>query len=154
MESSAGQYQELYLLVNTWEMDRPLSEASLVKVEGSQVLTTVDYFPGNGSYCADSYWVLSSSGPQLIDFSAVDKEIAKLTPPDTSVRQNRCWALSMEKFEVSAPIQRYDTPCTRSNLGSAVVHFKLDGHRAVPVSSFVVPYKPEQQNSISIPRQP
>lgn len=145
MESSANQYQELYLLINTWELDQPLSKASLFTAGGAQILTTVEYLPGNGAFCEDSYWVLEQSGPRLIDFSSVDNEIKRLTPPGALCRESRCWALSMEKLEVRAAIQEKDAPCTRCDLGTAVVCFRLDGHRAIPVESHFEPEEPPQR---------
>lgn len=143
MESSANQYQELYLLINTWELDQPLSKASLFNAGDAQILATVDHLPGNGANCEDSYWVVGQDGPRLIDLSAVDNEIKRLTPPDALCRESRCWALSMENLEVRAAIQQKDARCTRCDLGTAVVHFRLDGHRAIPVSSSFEPLEPE-----------
>lgn len=140
-ESSANQYQELYLLINTWDLDQPLSKASLFTAGGAQILATVDHLPGNGAFCEDSYWAVVQEGPRLIDFSAVDNEIKRLTPPNALSRETRCWALSMQKLEVRAAIQEKDAPCTRCDLGTAVVHFRLDGHRAIPVSSSFEPYQ-------------
>lgn len=145
MESSANQYQELYLLINTWDLDQPLSKASMFTAGGAQILATVDYLPGNGAFCEDSYWAVGQDGPRLIDFSAVDNEIKRLTPPGALCRESRCWALFMEKLEVRAVIQEKDAPCTRCDLGTAVVCFRMEGHRAIPVESHFEPEGPPQR---------
>jgi hypothetical protein len=67
----------------------------------------------------------------LIDFSAVDKEMKKLIPPGTTVVPS-CPSLATGEFEMSAWVKGN---CGACDLGTAVVHFKLDGHCAIPVSS-------------------
>ena len=136
MESSAGLYRELYFIVDDCVYSRPLSKAHVLAAGAAHILATDDAVSGNGAYCTDGYWTLDPAGPWLLDFTAVDHAIQKLTPADATATQTRCWALSMEKLEVRSPVQRKDAECRACGwLGTAVVHFSIDGHRAVPVSS-------------------
>lgn len=136
MQSSADTYKELYLLIDEGTYVQPLGEARLVTVGKARILATTDPASGNGGQCTEGYWVLEPEGPWLLDFTAVHREIAKLIPQDAAAPQIGCWALSMEKAEVRSPIQLKNALCHACDyVGEAVVHFKVEGHRAVPVSS-------------------
>ena len=136
MQSSADMYRELYLIINEGQYDEPLSKAHLLTVGSDQLLATNDRVSGNGGSCTEGYWVLKPDGPWLLDFSAVHKAIEKMTPSNATAVQTGCWALSMQKLEVRSPVQLVGVRCrTCDFLGTAVVRFKIDGHRAVPVSS-------------------
>lgn len=142
MESSANRYQELYLLINTWELDQPLSKASMFTAGGAQVLATVDYLPGNGAFCEDSYWVVGQNGPRLIDFSAIDKAYKRLIPQDAILVEPRCGAIDLKELTLRSIVQRVKAECHACDyLGWVTVHFRLDGHRAIPVSSSFEPYQ-------------
>lgn len=136
MQSSADTYKELYLLIDEGTYVEPLSEARVITVGDARVLATNDPVSGNGGYCTEGYWVLEPEGPWLLNFAAVDEEIAKLIPPDATAVQTGCWALSMENAEVRTPIQLKNARCHACDyLGWVTVRFRLDGHRAVPLSS-------------------
>lgn len=145
VESSAGKYRELYFLIDTGTWIRPLSTAHVLTAGGIQVLVTVDPFNFRAGGCTDGYWVLEPAGPALIDFSEVQKEIEKVIPPDAAPSDTRCDALSMDKLLVSSPVRRKHAECQAcDNFGTAVVHFRLDGNRALPVSSSFVPEEAKQ----------
>lgn len=136
MQSSADTYKELYFLIDEETYVQPLSEARLLTVGSARVLATTDPANGNGGQCTEGYWVLEPEGPWLLDFAAVHREIARLIPKDATAPQTGCWALSMEKTEVRSPIQLKNAECHACGyIGTAVVHFKVEAHRAVPVSS-------------------
>ena len=136
MQSSVDAYKELYLMVDEGTYVQPLSKARLLTVGSARVLGTTDPATGNGGQCTEGYWVLEPAGPWLLDFTAVHLEIAKLIPPEATAPQMGCWALSMDEAEVRSPIQLKSAECHACGyLGTAVVHFKVEGHRAVPVSS-------------------
>lgn len=136
MQSSADTYKELYLLIDGGTYVRPLGEARLLTMGDARVLATTDLLSGNGGQCTEGYWVLEPEGPSLLDFTDVYQEIAKLIPPDSAPLQIGCWALSMEKAEVRSPVQLKSSACHACGyVGTAVVHFQVEGHRAVPVSS-------------------
>lgn len=137
MERSPGAYQELYLLIDVGAFVRHLSYASLLAIEGARILGTAEYYQGNGGMCGQRYWVLDRDGPWLIDFSAVDKQMKKLIPPNANFGPS-CPSLANGEFEMSNWIKG---DCGACNLGFAVVDFRLDGHRAVPVSSRFEPYQ-------------
>ena len=141
MERSPGAYQELYLLIDVGAFVRHLSYASLLAIEGAHILGTAEYYQGNGGMCGQRYWVLDRDGPWLIDFSAVDKEMKKLIPPNTTVVPS-CPSLANGEFEMSDWIKG---DCGACNLGTAVVDFRLDGSRAIPVSSHFDPYEDSPQ---------
>lgn len=135
MQSSADTYKELYLLIAEGNYVLPLSRARLLTVGNARILATTDPVSGNGGHCTEGYWVLEPEGPWLLDFTDVYQEIAKLTPPDATATQTGCWALSMEKAEVRSPIQLKNAECRVCGyVGTAVVHFKVEGHRVLPVS--------------------
>lgn len=138
MESSPDMYKELYLIINEGAYDRPLSEARLLTVGGVRLLATNDPVEGNRGLCTEGYWVLQPEGPWLLDFTAVHQEIERLIPRDATAPQTGCWALSIDKAEVRSPIQLKGAECHACGyIGTAVVNFKIDGHRAVPgIASF------------------
>lgn len=142
IEASVGTYRELYFLVNTGSWIRPLSVARVLSVGGAQVLVTFDPFNFQAGGCTDGYWILESAGPSLIDFSAVQKEVEKVIPRDAVAMETRCDALLMDKLLVTSPVQEKNNVCHSCGyLGTAEVHFRLDGNRAIPVSSLFVPDK-------------
>lgn len=141
MESSPpGAYREVYLIVGDGMILLPLTKASVYTVEGAQILATTDYLQGNGGICTETYWVLDAAGPWMIDFSAVYKEMKNGTPQGAGL--STCPALSKEKLEVS---QWVTGDCHACGLGTAVVRFRLDGYRAIPVSSHFEPYREPPQ---------
>jgi hypothetical protein len=140
MESSANEYQELYLLVDVGVFVRHLSYASLLTIEGSHILGIAEFLQGNGGVCWQRYWVLDRDGPWLIDFSAVDKEMEKMIPPDATVVPS-CPALANGELEMSNWIEE---KCPTCDGRTAVVRFRLDGHRAIPVSSCLGPLEPPE----------
>ena len=136
MQSSTDMYRELYLIIDEGTYTHPLSEARLLTVGGVHMLTTNDPVDGNGGQCTEGYWELDAEGPWLLDFTAIHEEIDKIIPPDATAPQIGCWALSIEKAEVKSPIQLNGAECHACGyIGTAVVHFKIEGHRVVPVSS-------------------
>jgi hypothetical protein len=137
MESSANSYRELYFIIDEpGTYVRPLEHARLIHAGGAQILATTDAVDGNGHQCTEGYWVLQPDGPWLLDFTPVRKEIAKISPPNAGAAQIGCWALNIEKLEVRTPVQDKSAECHACGwLGTAIVHFKIDGHSAVPVSS-------------------
>jgi len=52
-----------------------------------------------------------------------------------------CWTVSSEELEVTNWAKG---DCGACDLGTAVVRFRLDGHRAIPVSSSFQPFQPGQ----------
>jgi hypothetical protein len=137
MESSADMYNELYFIVDDRVYVRPLSKARLLEVGGAQLLATNDPIDGTGGFCTEGYWVLQPNGPWWLDFTAVHEKIEKLITDDAVAMATGCWALSIDKGEVRSPVQGKDAECRScDNLGTVVVRFRIDGHRAVPVSSF------------------
>jgi len=50
-------------------------------VEAAQILETKEYLKRNATICAESYWVLDATGPRLIDFGEIEREIRKVIPP-------------------------------------------------------------------------
>ena len=136
MQSSTDMYKELYLIIDEGTYVRPLSEARLLTVGDVRILATNDTVSGNGGECTEGYWILDAGMPWLLDFTAVHQEIERIIPPETAAPQMGCWALSIEKAEVRSPIQLKNAECHACGyIGTAVVRFKIEGHRAVPVSS-------------------
>ena len=136
MQFSKDEYKELYLIIDEGNYVRPLSEARLLTVGGVRILGTNDPVDGNGGQCTEGYWVLDAEGPWLLDFTAVHQDIERLIPPDAIVPQMDCWALSIEKAEVRSPVQLKNAECHACGyIGTAVVSFRIEGHRAVPLSS-------------------
>jgi hypothetical protein len=137
MQSSQDAYSELYFIVDDGVYVRPLSTARLLTVGNSRLLATNDSIDGTGGQCTEAYWVLQTDGPWLLDFTPVHEAISKLMPEHSVAMQMGCWALSLDKTEVRSPIQDAAAKChVYGLLGTAVVDFKIDGHRAVPVKAF------------------
>jgi len=144
VEDSPGLYRELYFLIDSGTWIRPLSEARLVTAGDAHVIETVDPFSFNMGGCTEGYWVLEPAGPQLIDFSAVHAELKRVVPPDAAPDDRGCDALAMDKLLVSSPVRSKHPDCeTCGYVGTATVHFRLDGNRAIPVSSSFVPGEPD-----------
>jgi hypothetical protein len=139
VETSAGLYRELYFLIDSGTWLQPLSPARVLTVAGAQVLGTNDPFNFHEGGCTDGYWVFEPAGPSLIDLSAVQKAVRRVVPPDAAPVETRCYALSMEKLLVRSSVQRKGACHSCDYLGTAVVHFRLRGNRALPVSSSFVP---------------
>lgn len=140
MESTPNLYRELYFITDAPIYVRPLEHARIVDAAGVPVLAVSDPLSGNGGECTEGYWVLRPDGPWLLDFSPVQKKIASISPPNARASQIGCWALSIEKLEVNAPIQDEGADCHACGwIGEAVVHFKIDNNHAVPVSSHFEP---------------
>lgn len=140
VEDSSGKYRELYFLIDTGTWIRPLSTARVLTVGGVQVLVNVDPLNFQAGGCTDGYWVLQAAGPLLIDFSAVQKELERVIPSDAVALDTRCDALAMDRLVVRSSVQRRNPECRAcDHLGTAEVHFRLDGNRAIPVSSSFVP---------------
>lgn len=141
METSIGKYRELYFLIDTGTWTRPMSTARVLTVGGAQVLANVDAFDFRAGGCTDGYWILEPAGPSLIDFSAVQKEVESVVPPDAIALDMRCSGLAMDKSLVSSSVQRKNACHSCDYLGTVMVHFRLEGNRAVPVSSS---FKPQE----------
>jgi hypothetical protein len=140
METSIGNYRELYFLIDGGTWTRPLSTARVLTVGSAQVLVNVDGFnTREADACTDGYWFLEPAGPSLIDFSAVQKEVEKVVPPDALALGKRCSGLAIDKLLLSSTVQRKNACHSCDYLGTAEVHFRLDGNRAVPVSSSFMP---------------
>ena len=139
VEDSIEKYRELYFLIDTGTWIEPLSTARMLRIGDAQVLETIDPFAFNAGGCTDGYWSLEASGPALIDFSAVQKQIQKVIPPDAVALEVRCDGLAMDKLLVSSPVLKKNASSSRDSLGKVEVHFKLDGDRAIPVSSSFMP---------------
>jgi hypothetical protein len=139
METSIGKYRELYFLIDSGTWIRPLSTARVLTVGGAQVLVNVDPFNFHAGGCTDGYWILEAAGPSLIDFTAVQKQVKKLVPSDAVALDTRCNALALDKLLVSSPVQKKNACHSCDYLGTAEVHFRLDGNQAIPVSSSFVP---------------
>jgi hypothetical protein len=136
MESSPDMYKELYLIIDEGTYVRPLGEARLLTVGDVRLLAANDPGDGNGGFCTEGYWVLRPDGPWLLDFTAVHQEIDRVIPRDATAPQTGCWALSIDNAEVRSPIQLKGAECRACGyVGTAVVHFKVKDHGAVPVSS-------------------
>jgi len=137
MESASERYRELYFIIDEPGIyDRPMEHPRIVDTGGVPVLAVADRFSGNGGMCTEGYWVLRRDGPWLLDFSPVRKTIASISPPNATAPQIGCWALSIEKLEVNAPVQKNDAKCHACEwLGTAIVDFRIETNRAVPVSS-------------------
>ena len=136
LESSPGMFRELYLIVDDGIFLRPLQPARLLNLHGRQVLATSDAMEGNGGYCTEGYWVLRADGPWLLDFAPVRKAIARIVPANAQAPQIGCWAMSIEKETISAPVQEKNAECHACGwMGYAEVTFRIEGHSAVPVTA-------------------
>ena len=86
--------------------------------------------------------MLRADGPWQLDFSPVHKEIARIVTGDAQAMQMGCWAMSIDKETISAPVQLKNADCHACGwVGTAEVHFKIEGHEAVPVTA---KFKPEK----------
>lgn len=138
MQSSDDSYRELYFLAGSGVWNRSQSEARVLTAGGAQVLEAVDDTSIAPDACfSDGRWLLKSSGPWLIDFSAVEKEMFSRIPQGSEpVGGLSCRAITMEKLEVSSLIQKKNPGCKACDyLGIETIRFRLDGPRAMPVSA-------------------
>ena len=137
MQSAPNLYRELYFSSNPPSNSIPPVEAGIMDIEGVPLLAVRETY---GRWCAEGYWVLNRNGPSLLDFSPVQNAITNISPPNTKAIQTGCWALSISNLEVNAPVQEAPPKCAACGvLGTAVVKFKIENDRAIPVSSVFEP---------------
>jgi hypothetical protein len=134
--SSPSMYREIFLLRNegafwTW----PPSTASVTSAGETSVLFSNDRTSSRDLWCTGEFWALEKSGPVVVDFSPVTAAIEKAAPPGSVVITPLCAAVSLEKLQVRAAVQKRNACRTCGLEGSVVVNFKLQANRAVPVSS-------------------
>jgi hypothetical protein len=143
MESAPGEYRELYLLIDTGVWERPLSTARLLRVGGAQVLDNLDPTTFRAGGCGEGHWLVQADGAVPIDFSAVASAMQKRAPREAKPPAVECQAISMEKLEVTGWLQDKGATCNAcGSFGTEVARFRLEGHRAVPVSVALVLDKP------------
>jgi hypothetical protein len=146
IQDSEDSYRELYLLVSSGTWNRSQSKASVLTAGGEQVLETIDDSSMVPDTCfSDGRWLLKPSGPRLIDFSAVEKDMFRRIPQGSEpVGGLGCGAIAMEKLEMSSLIQKKNAGCKVCGyLGTETIRFRLEGPRAMPVS---VSFTPESEN--------
>lgn len=142
MQSAPNLYRELYFNSNVPSNSVPPVDARIMNVEGVPLLAVRETF--DRLWCTEGYWVLDHNGPSLLDFSPVQKAIASVTPPNSSAPETGCWALSIDQLEVNAPVQEDHAKCEACGwLGRAVVDFRIENDRVVPVSSAFEPSAPQ-----------
>ncbi len=135
VESSPGVFREVYLIIDDGMFIRPLKPARILRIDDTELLATTDDMEGNGGYCTEGYWVLRQDGPWLLDFTPVRNAIARVVPANAAAMQMGCWAMSIEKQTISAPVQEKNADCHACGwLGHADVKFKIERHQAVPVT--------------------
>lgn len=131
-------YRELYLIGGEHgPYVRPFSDAYLLTADGARILATNDRLDGNGGFCTYGFWVLQSDGPWLLDFGPVLKKL-DVTGPENGVVQIPCLAadVDFDKLTVTAGLQEENASSRAGGwLGDAIVHFRIERHVAVPVSS-------------------
>jgi hypothetical protein len=134
-------YRELYFDSNPPSNSVPPVDARIVKIDGTPLLAVRETYPG---WCAWGYWVLDRGGPWLLDFSPVQKAIARISPPNSSAPEIGCWALSIDNLEVNAPVEE-DHPKGQAGgwLGRAIVNFKIENNHVVPGSSVFESSRPQ-----------
>ncbi len=136
VETSTGMYREIFLLRNEgafWAW--PASTAKVTHAGDTQVLFTNDATSSRDLWCTGEFWALEKSGPAVVDFSTVTAAMDKAAPAGSVVITPMCAAVVLEKLQVRADVQKRNACRTCGLEGSVVVNFKLQGARAVPVSS-------------------
>ncbi len=132
-------YREIFLLRNeggfwTW----PPSTIGVMTAGDSKVLFTDDSTSSRDLWCTGEFWILQKSGPTLIDFSAVTAAMDKAVPAGAGAITPMCAAVNFEKLEVRTDVQKTNAECRACGYeGSVSVKFKLEGSRAMPLSSAV-----------------
>lgn len=140
VETPAGIYREIFLMRNeggfwTW----PPSVPSVASAGNTKVLSTNDATTSRDLWCTGEFWVFERSELTPIDFSAVSAAIEKAAPAGSAAITPMCAAVNLEKLEVRADIQNRNAECRACGMeGSIVVKFRLEGARAIPVSSTVL----------------
>ena len=136
-ETLPGMYREAFLLRNEgafWAW--PPSTAGVMTAGDTKVLFTKDSTSSRDMWCTGKFWVLQKSELTPVDFSAVTAAIDKAAPAGTGAITPMCAAVMFETLEVRAAVQKINPECRACGLeGSVFVKFKLEGARAVPVSS-------------------
>jgi hypothetical protein len=140
VETLPGMYREIFLLRNEgsfWVW--PPSTAGVMKAGDSKVLFTNDSTSSRDMWCTGEFWVFEKSELTPVDFSAISAAIDKAVPAGTDTTTPMCAAVKLEKLEVRTDLQKANPECRACGYeGSVVVKFKLEGSRAVPVSSTVL----------------
>ena len=145
VQSDADSYREVYFLDGSGVWNQSTSKSQVLTIGDKQVLETIDASSFDADDClGDGRWVLEASGPWLIDFSAVQSEVLKHVPADGELAgEFACGAIAMQELEARMLIQKRCESCGKVHdfLGTETVRFLLDGHRAVPVSSRLTPWR-------------
>ena len=126
-------YREVYFLQAAGEYVEPLTWSAIYKIDGESVLAVYDPMSGNGGYCSDGYWQISASGAQAIDFSPVDRAMAKTAPKGSEVVQTRCGALNIAAGTIASPAQKPSSCHTCGYTARVTAHFHFEGNVAIPV---------------------
>jgi len=132
IEDDQKLYRELYSVQGSGEYDEPLTWSAIYKLDGESVLATNDPMTGNGGYCTDGYWRLSDSGAQAIDFSQVDRAMAKAAPKGSGLTQTRCWALDIGAETIASPAQKPNSCHACGYTARVTAHFHFQGNVAIP----------------------
>lgn len=125
-------YREIYSVQGEGDYVQPLTWSAIYKLDGEDVLAANDPMTGNGGYCSDGYWLLSPSGAQAIDFSQVDRAMAKATPKGSELTQTRCWALDIGARTIASPAQKPNSCHACGYTARITAHFHLQGSFAIP----------------------
>ena len=126
------EYREIYHLENEFGRMRPLESARIAMVGTESILSTVDPDGGNGGFCVEGYWRFDESGPNRLNFDAVEPAIRSAVPEDTRFNAS-CFAIDLERQEINAAVQRADAECSACGwLGNAKVRFVLRGSIVEP----------------------
>ncbi len=136
-ETVPGMYREVFLLRNEggfWAW--PPSTPSVTMAGETKVLFTSDSTSSRDMWCTGEFWIWQASELTPIDFSAVLTAIDKAVPAGTGAITPLCAAVALEKLEARSSVQKSNAECRACGIeGSVVVKFKLEGSRAVPMSS-------------------
>jgi len=139
-ETSPGMYREIFLLRNEgafWAW--PPSTVGVMKADDTKVLFTNDSTSSRDMWCTGEFWVLQKSELTPVDFSAVSAAIDKAVPAGAAAVTPMCAAVKFEKLEARTDVQKLNAECRACGFeGSVIVKFKLEGSRAVPLSSAVL----------------
>jgi hypothetical protein len=125
-------YRQLYSVQGSGDYVQPLSWSAIYKLDGEDVLATNDPMTGNGGSCTDGYWRLYASDPHPIDFSQVDRAMAKATPKGSALTQTRCWALDIASETIASSAQKPDSCHACGYTARITAHFHLQGNMAIP----------------------
>jgi hypothetical protein len=139
VKTAADQYQEIDVSMRRGDLF-PASE--IVNLDGEQILVAKSHDGGNHNRIDERLYMFRPSGLETPDFKAVADAVAKLTPPNMSVRTwTHDYASMTDHVETYRNDLNLPPVAVQERLRISVAYKFVNGHAVVTSSK----YEPDSQ---------